>query len=1616
MNHLSIHLSSVARRTFALVATIALMLGVILVPQRFGPILSPPTAQAAEQAGTSNKFSVELTLDRESVPYGGGLVKVTYTVTNNDPYYNWWYKANSNSLCDATPSGFEHYVAPGKKGTFSCFEYVTQTQDVEVSVTGEVWNGNAYDTETVTAKKRISVGDSGQSTCDEQWYTSFVSRDYPPTNYIGTLSSGGELTSKWSIPRIVNGGYIVGTGSAALAIDPTDPSTGYFTYRASGYYSGYLAKIDLESGEVSIVGKNADAFKTDRLTVDREGTLWTIARNGHLYSLPKVKDAATTPLREPESGEHADYKYVDSVNALNPVDHDEPIVQRADGTKLKFKSLNSGDLAFDGTGTLWLLASTGNNSDHTSLITIGPDELKKESGVVAHFVGGDERNMGVPSDANGNGNYFNGLSFGEDGTLFATSTDNSTGQSGYFEVNKDTGEPALIENFSENESHGFGDLASCALPQPNLSIQKEAYPQSAAPGDVITYKITFKNDGSLSAANVTFEDKVPAGTEYVEGSTKLNGNPVADIEGSLPYAAGPKLVKGSTTRFEGLIPAGDTATVEFKVRMEEGQTEVCNQGKMAYISSPDGVLTDDPSLPGSADKTCVKPEFSISKTAVADQKPILDDKNFEARYTVKVTNQSAGSASFGEVLDTPNVPDGFTITDVYVDQVDEEHRLSKKPDTDAYIVSEGGELKGKEEKTYVVIVRGTYDSAEVDWENAGKCTPGTGGGVSSGLANSIELAGDSDGPENNDACVPFEKPNSFDVVKTADREASSYDAGTFVAAYVLKVNKIGTADGGSFGQIVDKPRQIPGFEIVSVQDGEGNDLRQVSGDELTDVDASFEVSEGRQWEESDADTGFRVVVTYKAKTGEGAAEAEPSKDAVCKTDDDSSLVTEPSGAYNVVEMAGEPDDKTGNNDDCLPVPYFSVKKEDNSGPLKVDSSTESLTRKYIITVTNDSKLAGTSAPVLDTPNVPAGMTIKEFKVDGQVVTAQAGKYPVAPDGVTFAANGEPRTFDVEVTYAVDPETVKVSELQQCVSEDGSENPNALRNTVEMAGDPDTSDNVACTPVDGNSAFAVKKETEETPLTLMVGADTASRSYTVTVANSGTKSGTSKPVIDVPSTPTGFSVKEVKVDGVVVKAEADGESYKVTDGDTLEAGTSKAHIVEVTYSVNQSQFTKDSVAALGMCDASDASTVLDPEQGLHNLVILKDGDDADGTENNDSCVKVEVPLFRVQKEAKSKAPVVVNDGKFAVDYTVTVSNDGTADGSFKDITDELSLPEGFGVTAIKVTDEGGKTVAENTDDKSIVIPGASLNKGKSVVYTVHVEGTASAGAAGWASAEECKADGSDGPSKGLYNKVTMDGDADGDDNNDACVPSVSPKLTLEKLINGKMADSADEAVSVTPGEDMEISYEVTNSGSVKLFDVKVVDEVTVAKDDATKAALQEAIEAELGKVEAFDLAAGESKTVTITVKAVEGAHTNMAKAVGVPPSSEDPEKPGDPDDSDTPPVESPEDPGNTVSEDPTPTPPGSSVPPRIPFIPQIPLVPPLTPKTSTPVPPKSKAPTEQPMPSPAPSVTPTPVPEQPAKPKTSLAETGANVMWAVGAGLLLLLAGLALMSIRRRKDD
>ena len=100
---------------------------------------------------------------------------------------------------------------------------------------------------------------------------------------------------------------------------------------------------------------------------------------------------------------------------------------------------------------------------------------------------------------------------------------------------------------------------------------------------------------------------------------------------------------------------------------------------------------------------------------------------------------------------------------------------------------------------------------------------------------------------------------------------------------------------------------------------------------------------------------------------------------------------------------------------------------------------------------------------------------------------------------------------------------------------------------------------------------------------------------------------------------------------------------------------------------------------------------------------------------------------------------------------------------------------------------------------------------------------------------------------------------------------SPLLEVKKFINGR-----DEHALVNAGEDMDITYRVTNKGTLPIDGIRLTDEV---KED--NAELQQAIDAQLGKVAPFALEPGESMDVTVTVKAPAGRHDNEVN-VEVPP--------------------------------------------------------------------------------------------------------------------------------------
>ncbi len=99
---------------------------------------------------------------------------------------------------------------------------------------------------------------------------------------------------------------------------------------------------------------------------------------------------------------------------------------------------------------------------------------------------------------------------------------------------------------------------------PRLEPTKSADPPGAVlPGGAVTYTITIPNTGTAPTAGTTLADPIPTGTAYVPGSTTMNGTPVADTAGQMPFAAA-RLVN-SPGEPAGQVNIGEAAVISFQV-------------------------------------------------------------------------------------------------------------------------------------------------------------------------------------------------------------------------------------------------------------------------------------------------------------------------------------------------------------------------------------------------------------------------------------------------------------------------------------------------------------------------------------------------------------------------------------------------------------------------------------------------------------------------------------------------------------------------------------------------------------------------------------------------------------------------------------------------------------------------------------------------------------------------------------------------------------------------------------------------------------------------------------------------------------------------------------------
>ncbi|WP_185741822.1 DUF7507 domain-containing protein, partial [Corynebacterium bovis] len=418
----------------------------------------------------------------------------------------------------------------------------------------------------------------------------------------------------------------------------------------------------------------------------------------------------------------------------------------------------------------------------------------------------------------------------------------------------------------------------------------------------------------------------------------------------------------------------------------------------------------------------------------------------------------------------------------------------------------------------------------------------------------------------------------------------------------------------------------------------------------------------------------------------------------------------------------------------------------------------------------------------------------------------------------------------------------------------------------------------------------------------VGTDgTFTAEYTVTVTNTADHTAVAEPVGDRPQLPEGWTVRSVSVDGEERTAGGDG-TYPVARDLVLDGHATKEYTVAVT-GLAPKEFTDGRTPE--QCSAEN------PQGGVRNTVTM--GGDTDGDGNNAACVTVIPPAPGRPTVTKTLDSVNrKDDGTATATYTVTVTGDAQRP-SWYTLADRPSFApnvtiDGWTVTAGAGTPEVTPAInGPYTDPGTIVGTDAKIDAGATHTYTVEFR---LSGLKDVPTANVVCTPGEDAPGHGLFNEATLTAGTK-EQTADACgpVPAIPGALKIVKKIKGNDANDA-PGVEVAPGEDMPVTYEVTNTGELPVFDVTVTDKITTEGDKAVTNITAD------DRAKAAKLDPGQTVTFSATVKAPATGgtlHTDLAQAHGVPPKPGKPNEPDDPNDPQTPPVNSNEDPANATTK-------------------------------------------------------------------------------------------------------
>ena len=209
------------------------------------------------------------------------------------------------------------------------------------------------------------------------------------------------------------------------------------------------------------------------------------------------------------------------------------------------------------------------------------------------------------------------------------------------------------------DNNPSNDTATLATPVTDVLVASktgtliDANNNSAAdPGEAIAYRVTMNNVSSALATNTIFKDQIPDNTTYIPSTTKLNGTLVADApDGTMPFSGNGSPVN-SIGAPSGQIAAGQTATIEFQVRINnplpQGITTISNQGSVIAVEVvKPPIVTDNPITVDIPDDPTVTPIGPI----VPGEPPIVPGEP-RLRLVKRITQ--VNTTPYSDVVNDPS--------------------------------------------------------------------------------------------------------------------------------------------------------------------------------------------------------------------------------------------------------------------------------------------------------------------------------------------------------------------------------------------------------------------------------------------------------------------------------------------------------------------------------------------------------------------------------------------------------------------------------------------------------------------------------------------------------------------------------------------------------------------------------------------------------------------------------------------------------------------------------------------------------------------------------------------------------------------------------------------------